>query len=41
MSSDFRDNTLDSSKFRIPVGLTRRWLLRERPLELVRKEMSS
>jgi len=31
---------LDSSRFRIPVGLTRRWLLRDRPLELVRKELS-
>ena len=39
-SSDFRDITLDSSRFHIPVGLIRRWLLREWPLEIVRKEMS-
>lgn len=31
---------LDSSRFRIPVGLTQRWLQRDRPLELVRKELS-
>ncbi|HET9921736.1 MAG TPA: PQQ-binding-like beta-propeller repeat protein [Ktedonobacteraceae bacterium] len=31
--------TLDNSRFRIPVGLTRSWLLKEHPLELVRKEM--
>ena len=36
-----RDNTFDRNKFRIPVGLTRGWLLKERPLELVLKEMSS
>lgn len=30
---------LDSSRFRIPVGLIQRWLLRDRPLELVRKEL--
>ncbi len=28
------------SRFRIPVGLTRGWLLKEHPLELVRKEMN-
>jgi outer membrane protein assembly factor BamB len=39
VSDDFRDITLATSKFRIPVGLTRRWLLRERPLALVREEM--
>jgi outer membrane protein assembly factor BamB len=32
--------TLDSSRFRIPVGLTQRWVLRDRPLELVRRELS-
>lgn len=31
--------TLDSSKFRIPVSLIQRWLLRDRPLEMVRKEL--
>ena len=35
-----RKNTLDSNKFRIPVGLTRSWLLKEHPLEQVRREMS-
>jgi AAA domain len=37
-SSDY--TTLDSSRFRIPVGLTQRWLLRDRPLGVVRKELS-
>jgi hypothetical protein len=32
--------TLDSSRFHIPVGLTQRWVLRDRPLELVRRELS-
>ena len=41
VSSDTRDNTFDGGRFRIPVGLIRGWLLKERPLELVRKEMSS
>jgi len=41
ISSDSKDNSLDGIKFRIPVGLTRGWLLKERPLELVLKEMSS
>jgi outer membrane protein assembly factor BamB len=36
-SNDYK--TLDSSRFRIPVGLTQRWLLRDRPLELVRREL--
>src|SRR5262249_52400556 len=31
--------TLDSSRFRIQVSLTQRWLLRDKPLHLVRKEM--
>lgn len=35
-----RKNTLDSNKFRIPLGLTRSWLLKEHPLEQVRREMS-
>lgn len=30
----------DSHKYRIPVGLIRTWLLREHPLEVVRREMS-
>jgi len=41
MPSDNKDNAFDGIRFRIPVGLTRRWLLKERPLELVLKEMSS
>jgi len=41
ISSDSKDSTFDGIKFRIPVGLTRGWLLKERPLELVQKEMSS
>jgi len=40
MSSDARDSVSDSSRFRIPVGLTRGWLLKEKPLEMVRKEMN-
>ncbi len=39
MQSDARKTRLDSHKFRIPVGLTRTWLLKEHPLELVCKEM--
>lgn len=35
-----RKNTLDTHRFKIPVGLTRKWLLREHPLEIVRKEMN-
>lgn len=34
--SDIRDIALDSSRFRIPVGLTRRWLRRDKPLDLIR-----
>jgi len=41
IASGSKDNSLDGIKFRIPVGLTRGWLLKERPLELVLKEMSS
>jgi outer membrane protein assembly factor BamB/archaellum biogenesis ATPase FlaH len=37
---DSRKSTFDSQRFRIPVGLTRGWLLKEHPLELVRKEMN-
>jgi len=40
-SSNGRDSTFDSSRFRIPVGLTREWLHKERPLEVVRKELSN
>jgi outer membrane protein assembly factor BamB len=36
--SDIRDIVVDSSRFRIPVGLTRRWLLRDKPLDLIRSE---
>ena len=32
---DFR-----KSRFRIPVGLNRRWMLKEHPLDVVRKEMN-
>ncbi|HLI08514.1 MAG TPA: PQQ-binding-like beta-propeller repeat protein [Ktedonobacteraceae bacterium] len=38
-ASSSRKNLLDSDKFRIPVGLTRSWLLKEHPLEVVRKQM--
>ncbi|HEX3640307.1 MAG TPA: ATP-binding protein, partial [Ktedonobacteraceae bacterium] len=41
ISNDSKSNALDGIRFRIPVGLTRGWLLKERPLELVLKEMSS
>lgn len=37
---DARKTRLDSHKFRIPVGLTRSWLLKEHPLEAVRREMN-
>ncbi len=39
MQGDGRKAWLDGQKFRIPVGLTRTWLLKEHPLELVRREM--
>lgn len=39
-AGDSRKNTLDSNKFRISVGLTRSWLLKEHPLDLVRKELN-
>lgn len=39
MQSDGRKARLDRQKFRIPVGLTRIWLLNEHPVEQVRKEM--
>ena len=38
-SSNGTDSTKDSNRFRIPVGLTREWLRKEKPLELVRKEL--
>ena len=41
LSSDDLDDSFEESKFRVPVGLTRRWLLKEHPLSQVRKEMSS
>ncbi|HLX40182.1 MAG TPA: hypothetical protein VKR42_06595, partial [Ktedonobacteraceae bacterium] len=37
---DIRRDTLESNRFRIPVGLTRNWLLKEHPLELALMEMS-
>jgi hypothetical protein len=37
---DARKDTHDSQRFRISVGLIRGWLLKELPLELVRKEMN-
>ena len=40
-SSDGQDIQFEDGKFKIPVGLTRRWLLKEHLLEQVRKEMSS
>src|SRR5579859_194841 len=40
-ASNGRDGGFDSYSFRIPVGLTREWLLRERPLEEVRKELGN
>ncbi len=41
VSRDGLDSPFEESKFQIPVGLTRRWLLKEHSLEEVRKEMSS
>jgi outer membrane protein assembly factor BamB len=38
-SSIDRDSSYDGIRFRIPVGLTREWLHKEKPLELVRKEL--
>lgn len=35
-----QDSSFDDSKFKIPVGLTRKWLLKEHPVEQVRKEMN-
>lgn len=32
-------STLDNRRYRIPVGLTRGWLLKEHPIELVRSEL--
>ena len=40
MPSDARKTSLDSDRYRIPVGLTRGWLLKEHPLELVLKQLS-
>ena len=39
-SSDAREAALDNHKFRVPVGLTRHWLLREHPLEMTRGGLS-
>lgn len=36
-----KESVFDSSRFRIPVGLTREWLHKEKPLEFVRKELSN
>ena len=38
-ANDPRDSVLDSSRFRIPVGLIRRWFLREWPLNLARGQV--
>jgi outer membrane protein assembly factor BamB len=35
-----RKSSFDGRRFKIPVGLIRRWLLTEHPLDLVRKEMN-
>jgi hypothetical protein len=40
ISSDSREAALDNHKFRVPVGLTRRWLLREHPLGMARVGLS-
>ncbi|HLL79147.1 MAG TPA: ATP-binding protein, partial [Ktedonobacteraceae bacterium] len=40
ISSDSREAALDNHKFRVPVGLTRRWLLREHPLEMAKAGLS-
>lgn len=40
IESDTKDTASESSRYRIPVGLTRGWLLKERPLEMVRREMN-
>ena len=40
LSSDSREATLDNHKFRVPVGLTRRWLLREHSLGMARVGLS-
>ena len=40
-ASNGRDGGFDSYSFRVPVGLTREWLLKERPLEEVRKELGN
>ena len=39
-SSDSREAALDNHKFRVPVGMTRRWLLREHPLGMTRVGLS-
>lgn len=39
-SNATRDMISDSSRYRIAVGLTRMWLRKEKPLEMVRKEMN-
>jgi hypothetical protein len=38
-SGSSRKNLLDSDKFKIPAGLTRSWLLKEHPLEVVREQV--
>ena len=37
---DVRKDTLESNRFRIPVGLTRTWLLKEHPVELTLLELA-
>jgi hypothetical protein len=36
-----RDSAYENSRYRIPVGLTREWLRQEKPLEIVRRELSN
>lgn len=40
-SGNGRDSAYENSRYRIPVGLTREWLRQEKPLEIVRKELSN
>jgi outer membrane protein assembly factor BamB len=40
VSGGVRDNTLDSIRYRIPIGLIRRWLRKEKPLDLILHEGS-
>ncbi len=38
---DGRDSAYENNRYRIQVGLTREWLRQEKPLEIVRKELSN